>query len=70
MKKRLKQIKKEALEAKEKDKKWRRVVVKQVRDIIVEDWGGEPEMWNEEFEACQAHRALNVLERIYGEDND
>lgn len=51
----------------EKDEIWRKKILKELEEIIIEDWGEEPcEDWNEDCVICQAWKALTVLKNLYG----
>ena len=45
-------------------------VLKHIRDILVIDFGPEPEKFIEMDVACEAWKAVRVLERIYKEENE
>lgn len=49
----------------EKDEIWRKKILKELEEIIIEDWGEECEDWNEECVICQAHKALTVIKKLY-----
>jgi len=48
-----------------KEEAWRRKVLKELENIIQEDWGDEPKVFEEEDLRSQAWKALNVLNSIY-----
>jgi hypothetical protein len=57
---------KSTLTQEEKDEIWRKKILKELEDIIIDDWGDECEVWNEECAKCQAQKALTVLKNLYG----
>jgi len=65
MKKKIKLVKIEHKEKCAKNDAWRIKILKELREIIHEDFGEECEVWDEVCIICEAYRALAVLERIY-----
>lgn len=56
---------KTTLTSEEKQEIWRKKIFVELEEIITEDWGDGCEVWSEECEACQAHKALKVLKNLY-----
>ncbi len=48
-----------------KEEVWRKKVLKELETIIQEDWGNEPEVFEEEDLRSQAWKAINVLKSVY-----
>ncbi len=52
-----------------KEEAWRKKVLKELETIIQEDWGDEPQVFEEEDLRSQAWKALTVLYSIYEQSN-